>query len=371
MTLEPSRSVVGWMTVALSLGGCGTNSGGAADLAAWDMAGGADGASPAPDGAAASDGGGQVLPSGDTTGEMMVNCPASTALPPGAICTQLTVRCPGIEDLVVTMAVTTPLGGTGQTVVLLQGGGGTDFFSHFGVANDLVGKGIRTVQFAWAAPWEISMANSMLAAACRPATLLRWAFANPHAGSRAAGFCALGQSGGSAEVAYALAHYGLGDTLDFGMMTAGPPFGRIDYGCAQQSYTGPAITECPGAMTPIQNAPIAYGTAAAGPLVNMAEGTTTCGTGPASPADLARWAADSVVSPGASYDYPRTPVSFWYCGNTPNETTGLGWFYNSQITSSREVNCVAGMCQGEEVYADPPTLSAIEQELSQRCMPNH
>ena len=85
---------------------------------------------------------------------------------------------------------------------------------------------------------------------------------------------------------------------------------------------------------------------------------------------IAHWAADSIVSPGAIYDYPNTETSFWYCGQHPNNTTGMGWFYHSLVTSTKEVNCVA-TCGGEALYSDPPTLAAMEQAIEDRCKPHH
>ncbi len=341
---------------------------------------GSDLGSPAPDGSGGTDagsddtgpgaGGGVVLPSGTTMGATTVTCPKSAGSPAGATCTRLTVQCPGVEDIAATVAVTEPPGGSGATVVLHNGVGGTAFFNQNGVAASLVAKGMRTVQPAWATDWEVSaVANSALAAACRPATLFRWAFSQPHGKSRTAGFCAIGHSAGSGAISYAMAHYGLGDTLDYALLTAGSPFGRIDYGCAPSTYAGPPITMCPGAPTPIANAPIAYVTFAV-PLLNKIEGTSTCAGSP-NPQELARFAADSVVSPGAIYDYPKTPLSFFYCGNAPNETAGLGWFYNSRITSTKEIQCVAGKCSGEDVYSDPPTLAAIVDGMSASCVPRH
>ena len=108
--------------------------------------------------------------------------------------------------------------------------------------------------------------------------------------------------------------------------------------------------------------------------MNGAEGTTTCGAdgGAAiSAADIATWTRDGVVSAGAAYDYPLTPVSAWYCVNQPNETTGLGLFYVQQITSSATIHCGGGSCSGEGVYADPTNFQDMVDDMIAGCVPRH
>lgn len=355
-----------WLIVCVALTGCGKAGIGAnSDLGSGGSGG--DGGS-AGDLAGGDEDGGAPLPSGSVVGAATVACPTGAAA--GAACTRVTVQCPGVEDLSAVVAVAQPASPVGATVVLHNGGGGTAMFTHGNVPALLLQKNVRVVQVAWSSSWEVSaMAKSTLVAACRPATLLRWIFATAHAQNRSAGFCALGHSGGSGVLAYALSHYGLGDTLDLAMLSAGPPFGRIDVGCAPSTYTGGPITECPGGNPAIADAPYTYEPFAIS-LLDSAEGTSTCGGSP-SAADLAQWARDSVVSPGARYDYPATPVSLWYCGNAPNETTGLGFLYHSRITSQKEVHCVGGACSGEDVYADAPTVTAMVQALADGCVPRH
>ena len=310
-----------------------------------------------------------ALPLGSVSGVTDVTCPLQGSYPTGVKCQRLTVSCPGVEDIAVTVAVTTPAGGSGATAILHDGGGGTTIFGHGDFAQNLVNRGMNTVQLAWATSWEASpMAQSALVAACRPATLFRWVFSTVHGGSRTAGFCALGQSGGSGAVGYAISHYGMGDTLDFAMMAAGPPFGRIDYGCDPSSYTGPPVVACAG--TPNQIAgPMYYG-AGHSSEIDAWEFTTACHSGMATDADRAKWAAASIVSPGAVYNYPRTPTSFWYCGMNPNNTPAMGTFFNSLITSTKEVNCIP-TCSVESFYADPPTLAAMTQRMYDSCQPRH
>jgi hypothetical protein len=195
-----------------------------------------------------------------------------------------------------------------------------------------------------------------------------WVFENVHRSSRTDGYCGLGHSAGASAMAYALSFYGLGDTFDFVIMNSGPPVGRIDYGCEPDLYTGASRYLCP--MIP--DAPIAY-EANRAVEINPVEATTTCGEPYDDPslADIARWEADSIVSPGGVYDFPDTPISFYYCATEPNSAVGLGSFYADSVTSSRTVNCVAGLCEGEGTFRDPDAFEQMVLDLETSCTPRH
>jgi hypothetical protein len=200
---------------------------------------------------------------------------------------------------------------------------------------------------------------------------MKWAFDVPHAGSRTSGFCAQGASAGSSAISYALAHYGMGAYLDYANLVSGPPMGRIDVGCAPSTYTGPARTVCAGANGALTDAPVAFVESYTQALINNGEHTSTCNSGMPSSTDLAAWAADSIVSPGATYNYPATPVSFFYCTSvTTNEVTGLGSFYIEQITSTKSVGCYT-QCMGEAVGQDPAGKLAVAQSMLDGCIPRH
>jgi hypothetical protein len=326
--------------VLLLLGGCGAN--------ATSADGGADASMPV------------VLPLG-TASAASASCPVAAA--PGAVCQTLTVHCPGLDDLAATIAVTQPPGAPTGTVVLLGGAGGTVPFNS-GFPGAYLQKGLRVVQISWAAAWQESTVG-MKAAACRPATALKWVFDQAHKSDRTRGFCVQGHSAGAGTVAYALAHYGLEDVLDFALISAGPPYGRIDYGCAPSAYTGAPPDVCPE----LPAAGFSYSGSRV--AVDLWENTSTCGEPSPPDADVARWAADSVVSPGADFDHPSTPVSAWFCANKPNETPGLGTFWLSQLTSMKTVTCVSDQCTGEAVFANPTALTDMVSAMTQGCVPRH
>jgi hypothetical protein len=322
--------------------------------------GGAPGETPGPDAG--------PRPLGTVTGLGGAPCPAGAV--PGASCQTIRVSCPGIEDVTAVVGTTTPAGDPAGTVVLHSGGGGVVFDFQGGngtrFGDDLARAGYRIVQIAWSSPWEQTLTSGILAAACRPASVFRWAFTDRHDGDRRRGYCALGSSAGSAALSYSLAHYGLGDTFDSVQLVAGPPFGRIDYGCAPETYGGPPRDLCPE----LRDAPIAYDASEA-EFVGAAENTpAVCGTAAPPPADVGKWAGDSVVSPGASYSYPSTAMHFYYCATRPNATTGLGSFYVEAITSPRSVLC-GTRCADEGAMDDPAIYAAMLADAKASCIPRH
>ncbi len=354
----------------------GSSSGGSSTATA-SSSGSAAGTS---SGSSGSSDGGAPLPTGTVTSNGTVACPADA--PTGAACQAITVSCPNVPDIQARIAVTQPTTAATATLVVHIGSGGTGFFNGGPIYPDggptganfvdiYLDAGIRVVQIAWATDWEVSGSpgSGLLAAACRPATFFRWVFATIHGGDRALAYCGQGQSGGNGAFSYAMSHYGLGDTFDYLLLSAGPPFGRIDYGCDPSLYTGPPRDICTGQAISLSNAPLGYVDAAS--FLDQIEGTSSCLDAGITQATISRWAADSVVSPGAVYDYPETPIDFWYCVNQPNETTGLGSFYSESITSTHTLNCGAGLCQVEQIQYDPTSFQSMVTDMEQGCVPQH
>ena len=309
---------------------------------------------------------GAVLPLGTVSGVTAITC--ASGLPSAAVCSKITVNCPGVPALQAEIAITQPSTTLRGTAVLHFGGGGTAFFDQ-GFPAGYLAAGLRVVQMRWATDWPASPGGSIKAAACRPATVIQWAFDNAHAASRSLGFCVQGHSGGSGALGYALAHYGLGSIIDYAMEDAGPVFGRIDYGC-EPSLSGQSGTT--RYICPLQpNGPFAYSGAAS--IINTWETSSTCGTpyGDSSAADRARWAADSVVSPGATFAYPKTEVSFWYCANNSNEATGQGAYMADEVTTTKSINCIAGSCQTEPYWTDPQGKQTMINAMATSCVPHH
>lgn len=294
------------------------------------------------------------------------SAPCLSGVTTGATCTTIQVTCPGIPALNATMSQAVPSGTAKGTIVLMSAQGGTAFFnSNF--ADTYVNSGYNVVQIGWATDWEDTGGVGLVSAACRSATAFASVFSTVHKKSRTAGFCAQGISGGGASIAYSLAEYGTSGFFDYVVIGAGPGVARMDYGCDKSLYTGPALNLCPL----ITSAPYDY---FKGDKVNSWENTASCATKNPPPADINKWAADSIVSSGAVYKYPKTGMSFFYCATNPNSSTGQGKFLVDQVTPKNlpvDVNCYSGVCQGEAVWQDTTAFNTTVTDMLTQCIPNH
>lgn len=249
---------------------------------------------------------------GTVSSATIVTCPAGAS--PSANCTSVTVSCPSLSDLTATIAVSDPTSPARGTIFLHDNVGGTTFFDY-GFVGAYLAQGFRVVQVQWQSDWESSDVG-IKASACRYATMLSYAFTHAHGADRTTGFCAQSFGGGSGGLAMSLAHFGAGDFLDAATLTAGPPFARLDLGC---DPTTPPRAACPE----IASVPVAYSGGVLG-LMSQWENAPSCGTSGASASETARWARDSILSTGATLDYPQTSLAAWYCTNAPDVTVGQG-----------------------------------------------
>lgn len=293
-----------------------------------------------------------------------VACPAGATR--GAICTSVSVACPAVPNLTATLSEASPTGTALGTIILANGGGGTTFFNA-GFANTYLNDGFRVFQLLWASDWEDTNGVGVKSAACRPATIFRYAFFSVQAGSHASAFCAQGTSGGGASIGYSLAQYGMSDYFDYVMISGGPGVSRMDYGCDKDLYTGPALNLCP--LLP--NAPFAY---TGGKQVNGWENTTTCNVKPPLQSDIDKWAADALVTPSGTYTYPKTGMSWYFCVTPPaNDSNGQGKFLIDQVHPKNvpDVSCYSGACTSESVWQDKNAFNAMVAEMISQCVPNH
>ncbi len=226
--------------------------------------------------------------------------PASTRMPNSTV-DALTVHCRDLPDIGVLLQVTPPPAGVSErgTVVLGSGALGTTFYSAetngFPLALALHQLGFRVVDRAWVPGWFTSAAG-LRKQSCRYGTLLDHVFRTYH-GTGA--FCALGSSGGSAELAYALTTWRAGEYLDVGVMVGGPPTSRLDLSC-QRPPSAAWLGQC-AAVTPanvLECAPQSC------ELITGFGLCTACAATP-SATELRE---DSVLHSAAVLDYPRTRV---------------------------------------------------------------
>jgi hypothetical protein len=285
----------------------------------------------------------------------------------GATCRTINVSCPGLSDLTAILSQALPKVTARGTIILLSGGGGTGFLNS-GFANRYLIDGFRVVQLAWTTDWEDTSGVGLTSASCRGATVFKYVFDNIQNADRSTGFCAQGSSGGGGAIAYSLAQYGLADYFDYVVIAAGPGVARLDYGCDKSLYTGAPLNLC----SQLTNAPFAF---TSGGKVNGWENTTTCSARNPLQSDIDKWAADSIVTTGGNYTYPKTSMSWFMCVTPPvNNSTGEGKFLIDSVVpknSPPDVNCYTGVCQGEAVWQDTNAFNKTHAEMLQKCVGNH
>ena len=160
-------------------------------------------------------------------GQATASASCRTAAPPGSTCSGLAVACPAIPNAVATLWISRPASTASNrgTIVLTTGAEGTllDAASLTrAMIATFVADGLTVVQVGWDPPgiWGDARARSV---ACRYATAAKWIYDNVHVGGRSRLFAAQGTSGGAAQIAFGLAHFGLGDLLDLANLGGGPP----------------------------------------------------------------------------------------------------------------------------------------------------
>lgn len=264
---------------------------------------------------------------------------------PGATCYQATVTCPDTADIAVTYGYTNPPGTQRGTVILFNGGDGTQVQpgrpggSTFD--ESYLAAGYQIVQTAWETAWEdtgVPGAKNIKVAACRAATLLNYVYQTVY--DRNGGMCAQGASAGSGELAYALAWYGASDYLDKVELVSGPVFGDVEQGCMEPDTNPVNVCQsgqfgCVG--TQWQDRP-QYVLGAQYAVANWSG--HRCQPGNNTPEQTnANWKSMSVVNGTSepSFSYPKTAMAGWLCSNGVNNSAAQGQFFYQKFTNHSQV----------------------------------
>ena len=278
---------------------------------------------------------------------------------------RLEVACDGLAETdVAVMKVGKPLGGAVRgTILLFKGGSGTKFWTKFGKSSRRAVKalrksGYRTVQVRWRNGWLVGAPRALegqAALACRPATAARWVYDELHQKGPDQAFCATGNSGGSAQVAYMLTHYGLDELLSAAVLTSGPPMGRIDQGCLRRGDRG-----------------LWYSESAAG-LIDQGFGfrprTGPCSKRVAAFRDELR--AASVAAGRNDYVYPKTMVTFLFGDGDGSSAVAQGLAYRDRLAKAGSP-LVETLLVADSPHALPSTANGAEtvvEVLESECRP--
>jgi hypothetical protein len=121
------------------------------------------------------------------------------------------------------------------TVLMASGGNGVEYYGGPGggdaIVQALLDSGLRVVDRRWSYGWFDSSAF-VRPQSVRYATLLKWVYENVHTGGP---FGVTGNSGGAAEIGYALTTWGSDSLVDVAVISSGLILSRIDYLCTEPS----------------------------------------------------------------------------------------------------------------------------------------
>ena len=301
-------------------------------------------------------------PLGKVTSVQTVSCPSGFAA--GSSCQHLTIEsCPNTTDMGVMIGTKSAVASKGS-IVLFNGSTGTRPMGGPFVS-DYVGKGFTVIDTMWDDPgWEgTGEKASLLAGACRPATLLSYL-----AASAKGAFCGQGRSAGSSALAYAMAHYGI-DQLDHVELLSGPVMSDLEQGC--RTPVAPPVTVVPTDGAPFMNGPQYVNQFI--PAVSAYTGQTCEPPGSTSFSADSTWLAQSIVQADAVLKYPNTGVSGWVCDNGLNNSAAQGAIFYSALGSSYSLTRISN-CSGSEGVQSGTTpqgvkgQQAIEQDMELSCM---
>ncbi len=257
-------------------------------------------------------------------------CPGGAGSLAGSSCFVVEVNCTGLMPLQVQLRVIPPASGVTErgTVVFGSGASGTGFYPNGDqLFPMLTSMGFRVVDRAWlgAQGWTTAEAG-LRRESCRYATLLHWIRNNVH---QQGAFCASGNSGGSAEVGYALTTWQAGSILDLAVPTSGPAVARLDYACASPTpaeWIGLCQAIVPtGFLTCVPGC-----TLGANGVCNQCAGTPT----------LQDLREDSVEHPQAQLHYPQTRVHFLYGTGDCGQSVPIGMNWSQKVTSEKVIEFV-------------------------------
>ncbi len=274
-------------------------------------------------------------------------------------CKRLQVTCEGTKTIDVQIRITeaSPAATLRGTVMMGSGGSGNAFYAAGADGQELVkslaAMGFRVVDRAWQGGWP-TREGGLRKESCRYANLLSWVHDHLHTGGA---FVATGNSGGSAEIGYALTTWQRGDILDLAVPTSGPPVARLDYACVREaskewsalcaSIVPHGVMECTSAcILGVQN--------------------DVCKQVTAEPAPE-QLLADSVVHPDAVLRYPKTRVHFLFGAHDCGEPVPAGLTYATRITSEKEIEFVPGT--PHPLFSTPQGREAIRKAIDKGTPP--
>jgi hypothetical protein len=260
----------------------------------------------------------------------------------GATCYKLVISCPDVANMNAVLKVNRPTGTSLGTIVFGAGGDGVGYYDQmftYGktAVSSVLSGGFTAAQINFngsSAGWMTGPGGPRKLA-CRYASVAQWVYDNIRPSTTEA-LCATGNSGGSAAIGYALAHYGLYSIFSMVELTSGPPQSRIDYGC---------ICDQPAAATNCGNGALkqCYGVKTAQMSMDQAYASTICSSAVTTHdrTNASLFLNDSINSADATLSYPTTDVHIVFGGLDKSSAVPLGQYFADRVTTKHVVDCVA------------------------------
>lgn len=291
-----------------------------------------------------------------TVTELSQTCGANPQ--PGVECRTLEVACPELPAIQVTLQIREPSTAVTArgTIVFSGGGGGTGYYNEPELFDSLQAQGFRIVDRAWSQTWY-SGEQGIRKGACRYASLATWIHDNIHTNGA---FCGTGNSGGAAEVGYAMTTYGRGAIFDHVMPTSGPVVARLDYACLGQN-NAQWLQQC-DALIPDNVWQCTPACAVSGDQGGVCSALGANAT----ENDLLY---DSVLAPNAQLKYARTRMDFIEGTLDCQVSPVMGTLFYNKVSSAKSLqyiqdtpHVISSVTQGR---------SAMIDTLLQQCTVRH
>jgi len=301
----------------------------------------------------------QAAPTLGTVAEAKEPCSAGPLA--NTTCRRLQVSCEAMKTIEAQIRITEPDAGATPrgTVVMGSGGGGNTFYAGAEdgqmLVKSLTAMGFRTVDRAWQGGWT-THEGGLRKESCRYATLLTWVHDHLHTGGA---FVATGNSGGSAEIGYALTTWQRGDILNLAVPTSGPPIARLDYACVKEA--SPEWSALCASIVP-------HGVMECSSACILGPQNDVCKQVTAEPA-LDQLLSDSVVHSDAVLRYPKTRVHFLYGAHDCGEPVPVGLTYATRITSEKAIDFVPGTPHA--LFSTPQGREAIRKAIDNGTAGKH
>lgn len=299
----------------------------------------------------------------------------------GATCAVLTVEsCQDVPAIDVEVIVAEPTGGAPRgSIVFGSGGGGGAMYEDAGdqtvtleMLERLRRAGFRVIERGWAGPpqtgqWFEGTAG-VTKSACRYATLSSY-LKSKHAPTPGGGaFCGTGNSGGAAELGYAMTRWNGDATFDYVLFTSGPA-GQLDHSCGAvtpdwqtrcDSLLAGKTWTCGGGAKPV---------CALDPGIGQLLDSATRPATPCKDGARAALAADSAIAPSATRDFSHAKVEFFLASNDCNNgVVPAGLDYAAQVKNRGQAPSVTILPNvGHSMQANPAGAAAIEAALLESC----